>query len=395
MPWLIAGGIYAWVLRETAGRTSAAGAEPDAGPSASGPQGPWGQRELTPIVISPPLELAPKNWGPIEPPQWRFPHTSREDLERFLSSTGLDSRQVAELLNSARLEPRINGLIVSPGRDLVKALPPRVRAAIYAQLARSPLNDRQYNAYQHFGPSVEEWLGRSRIPPRIAGIARPYVYPVSDFLCFSDIDLVRSEIGDGPELQRLAKSLLREATLLVRLQLSDESRVDAVAGYWGRGGRTTDIRPLLESIAAGGARRTIDIVHLLPPMARRRLYRSPRISLRDLEKGAFVNCFWTALNFFNTQPDDRFLNAATAIETLKRDYHIVHDQFQLGDIAAFADSNGNHFHAAVYIAGNLVFGKNGASSLSPWTIVPIERLEGYYIDHADDWNVTFYQRNGL
>lgn len=397
VPWLIAAAIYIWGVRDPSGRASEAAdrAPSEAGSAALGAQGPWGQLEVTPIVISPPLELVPTNWGPIEPPRWHFPQTSHKALEQFLASAGLDSRQVAELLSSARFDPRINGLVVSPSRDLVKALSPEVRASIYVQLAKSPLNDRQRNAYRHFGSSAAAWLGRSRIPPEIVKLVEPFVYPVGDFLYFSDIDLVRSEVGDGPQLQRLAKGLLREATVLVRLRLSDDSQVDAVAEYWGRGGRRTDIRPLLESIAAGGPQRSIDISHLLPPMARQYLYRYPQISLKDLEKGALVNCFWTALNFFNARPDDRFLNAAYAVETLKRDYHIIHDQFQLGDIAAFADSNGNHFHAAVYLADNLVFGKNGTSSLSPWTIVPIERLKGYYVEHAGDWNVTFYRRNDL
>jgi hypothetical protein len=168
--------------------------------------------------------------------------------------------------------------------------------------------------------------------------------------------------------------------------------VEAAAEYWGRGGRRTDIRPLLESIAAAGPGRSIDISHLLPPMARQHLYRYPRISLKDLEKPAFANCFWTALNFFNAELDDRLLDPPVAIERLKRDYYIVQDEFQLGDIAAFAGSDGVYFHASVYLADGLVFGKNGTSPLAPWTIVPLDRLKGYYVDRADDWNVVYYRR---
>jgi hypothetical protein len=71
---------------------------------------------------------------------------------------------------------------------------------------------------------------------------------------------------------------------------------------------------------------------------------------------------------------------------------MVQDQYQFGDIAAFVDPNGAIFHAAVYLADGLVFGKNGTSHLSPWTIVPIDRLKWYYVEHADNWQVVFYRR---
>ena len=164
--------------------------------------------------------------------------------------------------------------------------------------------------------------------------------------------------------------------------------------YWGRGGRRTDIRPLLESVVSSGQDRTIDISHLLPTLAREHLYRYPRVALGDFDKPSFVNCFWTALNFFNAEPDDRYLSSEFAIERLKRDYFIIHDQLQLGDVAAFVDPAGGIFHAAVYLADGLVFGKNGTSHLAPWSIVPMDRLKSYYPEHEDHWQVVYYRRNG-
>ena len=67
---------------------------------------------------------------------------------------------------------------------------------------------------------------------------------------------------------------------------------------------------------------------------------------------------------------------------------------QLGDVVAFVDPAGGIFHAAVYLADGLVFGKNGTSHLSPWSIVPMDRLKGYYLEHADHWQVVYYRRNG-
>jgi hypothetical protein len=58
----------------------------------------------------------------------------------------------------------------------------------------------------------------------------------------------------------------------------------------------------------------------------------------------------SSLNFFSQNPDNRFLDAAFALKALKENYFIVESDFELGDIIAFLDENGDIFHAAVYIA---------------------------------------------
>src|SRR5690606_10465098 len=123
---------------------------------------------------------------------------------------------------------------------------------------------------------------------------------------FADAAIVRAEIPDGGERQKLAKTLLRQPTMLVRLSVGDSAQVPGLVEYWGRGGRATDVRPLLESVAGASQGGEIDVVHLLPAFARNRLYRYPRLTAGDLEKPALANCLWTALNFFRPEPDDRF-----------------------------------------------------------------------------------------
>jgi hypothetical protein len=393
VPWLIVGALY---FRSAPG----AGGGLDARQPASAAEAPSvvrggakarGQLITTPIVISPPLEYVPTDWGPLEPPAWRFPQTTPQELEAFLSSSGLTREEVGRLLASTAPDQSIKGVIVRPDPALLRNLNPAVRAVIYLQLAKTPMNPRQRDAYRYFG-TAEAWLGSSAISSQTRRLVDPLLYRHGEFLYFADIDLVRPEIKDPAELQRLAKALLRETTVLASLRIDDVSQVDAIAEYWGRGGRRTDIRPLLESIATNGPHQAIDVSHLLPTFARQHLYRYPRVTLADLEKTVFVNCFWTALNFFNLEPDDRYLDDRWALERLKRDYYIVHDGLQFGDIAAFADDDGKYFHAAVYLADDLVFGKNGNSPLAPWTILPIERLKGYYVDYADEWHVLYYRR---
>jgi hypothetical protein len=194
-------------------------------------------------------------------------------------------------------------------------------------------------------------------------------------------------------LQWLAKALMRHSTLLVSLAAPEPSETAAIVEYWGRGGRRTDIRPIIESIA--GTDRKIDISHLLPTLARQHLYRYPRVSLADLDKPILANCFWTALNFFNQIPDDRFLDVDYALERLRSEYVVVHNDLQLGDIVAFLDDEYEVFHVAVYLVDGLVFGKNGLSSLAPWSILPIDHLKGHYIEHSANWRLSFHRRRDL
>jgi hypothetical protein len=221
----------------------------------------------------------------------------------------------------------------------------------------------------------------------------PLIYRDGDTLHFADAAIVRAEIAEAAERQRLAKTLLRQATMLVRLRVTQDSEIPALVQYWGRGGRSTDIRPLLESVAGASDAGFIDIVHLLPSFARNRLYRYPKLTTADVIKPLLANCLWSSLNFFSTEPDDRFLEVDTALSALRQNYHIVEADYQLGDIIGFLDAEGDLYHVAVYVADDLVFTKNGMSPVSPWTLMPLERVKEYYRTHSDNPRLIYHRRN--
>jgi hypothetical protein len=355
--------------------------------------GPWGRLEVTPITISPPAEYIPRTWGPVTAPEWHFPGMTADAVAGFLASAGVSPDDIQRLRATARPEPLNHGVVIRPDERWLIGMPPDVRARIYLKLGRSSLNFEQITAYRYFGATSEAWLGSVPIDPATRRLVDPLIYRIGDFEYFADVDRIRSQIDDPEELQRLVKGLLRVATVVVNLHVDNPSDVAAITAYWGLGGHQTDIRPLLESIAGTG--HTIDISHLLPIFVRQHLYRYPKLGVEDLEKPVLANCFWTALNFFNDVPDDKYLNVNVAVETLKRDYYVVNDDYQLGDIVAFSDGGGNLFHVAVYIADGLVFGKNGLSPLAPRTILPLDQIKGHYIEEADGWQVTYHRRKGL
>jgi hypothetical protein len=376
--------------------TAPAGLLPGAASNPNPLDGPWGELELTPIVISPPLEFLPRNLVAARAPTWSFPDTTERNVGGFLTAAGIDPEVVQRILATARPLGESAGIVVSPAADLVRGLEPKARARIYLELSKSPLNSAQDFAFRFFGKNADEWLRGALISDRTRQIVEPLIYREGNFLFFADFDLVRPQITDPDELQRLHKVLLRQKTYVVRQRVDKSNNLPQIVEYWGRGGRRTDIRPLLESVAEGGAGAALDISHLLPTFARQYLYRYPRTTPADLEKPLLANCLWTALNFFSTEPDNRYLSVDVALAALKRDYYFVYDNYQLGDIVALADSNGNLFHAAVYLAAGLIFGKNGSSALAPWSILPIEHLEGFYAEEkVRGWQVSYLRRKDL
>jgi len=350
------------------------------------------------LMISPPAELIPREDGPIRPACWHFPSDTPQQLATLLTGAGIPTEDAAAIVSKARPDPDHVGLVVEPGSDVIRRIAPDARGKLYATLAKDPSNFDQASAYYFYagrGGSIDDWLGSDVVSPRIRALADPLIYRIGEFLYLADIEVVREASGGGPEFHGLVRRLLRQSAVVASLGIDDPDDLDQITEYWGRGGRKTDIRPLLESLADEGAGESIDIAELLPEMPRRLLYRYPKVTMADLAKPQLENCFWTALNFFNDEPDDRFLDVVFAMKTLREDYFLVHDHQQLGDIAVFSNHEMNVFHVAVYLAGDLVFTKNGAFSLAPWTILPIDRLKGPYVGHADDWVVTYYRRKDL
>jgi hypothetical protein len=393
-PWLVIGGVYVWRQGVSARSSATAETRSTGQDQQAMVAGPWGTLILSPIVISPPIELLQNDWArePDAGKWWFMPATRPEEADALLSSIGLSREQVSQLMSTAQAAPQIRGLVLTPDQDLVRGLAPDVRARLYVQLAKSALNADQANAFRYAGDSIDAWLGSSAISPATRRLVEPLIYRYGRHLYFADAALVRSQITDLDELRHLAKALLRQTTLRVRLSIPQLSDVPALADYWGRGGRRTDIRPLLESIVGAGADRSLDIVHLLPSFARERLYRYPRLTAQDLDRSTLANCLWTALNFFSDRPDDRYLDIDFAAERLKQDYYVIDNSFEFGDVVAMLDETGTLFHAAVYLADNLVFTKNGMSRVAPWVILPIDVVKDFYRPRCANPRLIYHRR---
>lgn len=384
-PWLA---VAAFLLKPEA---PAEGRPRDPAPEAH--VGRWGKLTLLPIVIAPPMELVFTDWGFLPRPVWAFPGTDAEGAIAMLRAAGVSAGDADRLRGGTRAEPRIGGTLVLPDPAWVHGLGPELRGRLYRLLAANGANRDQAQTFRFRGTRPEEWLGRGMIEERTLGLVEPLIYRDGGYMLFSDIELVRAEIGKE-ELRRLGKALFQQRTFLAGVSVGAPGDLDSLVEYWGRGGRRTEIRPLLESIARGESE-MVDVVHLLPPFARDRLYSYPQPSVADLDRPTVANCLWTALNFFSSLPDDRFLDDAVALRTLREDYFVVEGELELGDIIAFIDESGNLFHVVVQIADNLVFSKNGVSAMAPWTLMPLEDVKGYYRWRSERPRLIVHRRRDL
>lgn len=394
VPWLVAGVIYFKATAEPAHQNEP---QPSAGAPSHGAHGPWGKLTRTPIVVSPPLEFVSPAWGrDLGVDQWSFPGvSSAQEIEAFFAAVGLPPEHRQRLLATTRPEQKIRGFVISPDAEIVRSLSPEVRAKLYLQLGKTPLNFDQANAFRFYAAAPGDWLNGSLISDTTRRELESLLYRDGPYFHFADPELVLARVTEPSERQRIAKVLSRQSALIVTLTIDDPGEVLGLAEYWGRGGRRTDVRPLLESLAAADPSRPLDVVHLLPSFARDRLYRYPRPSTSDFDKPLLANCLWSSLNFFAEQPDDKYLEVNTALETLRRDYTIIQSDYQLGDILGMVDEEGNLFHAAVYLADDLVFTKNGTSPIAPWTIMPIQHLKDYYRLQSENPRMIYHRRNDM
>jgi len=252
--------------------------------------GKWGELNLVPIVISPPMELVPTDWGFTRQPIWFFPGTNAEMAIRMLQTAGISAADAAKLRQKAQFEPKIDGVVFTPDPAWVRTLSKQIRAQIYKILVKSDLNVNQTQAFKFFGKSPEEWFGQDLISSHTKYLVKPLIYRDGDYMLFSDMELIRAEIGEEEEIRRLCKTLSRQPTLIAHLSVGPEADLDELVEYWGRGGRRTEIRPLLESVAGGGYDQSIDIIYLLPTLAQNYLYTYPELSAADLDRPAIFNC---------------------------------------------------------------------------------------------------------
>lgn len=340
-----------------------------------GKPGPWGSPEYVRINIEPPDEFVPVDDRQFEPTRWHFLKYTRAQLTAFFNACDLTLPQRAALTDTSQWQGTTNGILVTPSNDLILELNSRARTQIYTVLAESEENLFHVWPATFRNGAADEWFRESGLSPATLAMVKDLAYPRGASLCFSDMPQAFSRIPSIPERRLLVKALSRQSTLLMKLRVTPGSDVAAMTAYWAKGGRAKDVAPLLDSLSKvpGGA--TVDVAHLLPPFARKRLNTYPYPPTEPDKP--LPDCFWTALNFFNDPPDDRYHDDTVWRKELEQDYTGVAEA-TFGDLVFFLRADGTPMHAAVHIADDVVFTKNGGSLNQPWILMKLEDLLAKY-----------------
>lgn len=345
--------------------------------------GPWGNLEFYQLILEPSdffLSTSSDllNWR--EGTVWKFSALNSAGVAGILENAGIQRELRERLLSDQYLSFNTEtGLYeIRPPEDVIIALNSENRRILYAQI----LPFTQRNPF-HFSYALPVG-GMETVTYLPTGISQEQLdlidrlsFKRGNTTQFSDINLVFAKAESDEERRRILKTIARERTLSVKLRISEDNNLPQLAGYWSAGGRNTEILPILESVLMTSGIETLDLVHLLPPTPRKLLHTYPSGTGDGLGK-EMPDCYWTSASFFSEDPPDRYLDSISQV--LDNRYEKAPRPLQLGDFILLTDKQtGKSIHACNYIAGNLVFTKNGISLARPWIISTLEDVVEEYL----------------
>ena len=336
---------------------------------------PCGLIEALEIPLPYPEGVLPDGAERLRPPKWCFRGFTGGRIVDFLNTCDLRPAQRRMLLSPKYCRVTPEGCVVTPPETLIWSLNSRARRQIYSALATSQDNYAQRFPLRYSSEGFAARLAASGLTECEAEQIRRLVYTDSGTVCFTDLGAVREALPPG-SFDRLIEALYEVPAFSLRLHVTPDSDVDALVKYWGKGGREKQIRPLLKALlrVPGGA--AINVSCLLPPFPRSRLYTYP--DSWDDPTASRQDCFFTALNFFNTTPNTNFLDSAYCQKFLDENYTAVVEEPAYGDIMLLIDSTGKAIHTSVYIAEDFVFTKNGVTPLQPWILMRMDDMLSVY-----------------
>lgn len=342
---------------------------------------PWGKLDALQFPLAGAEETESAYGRFLGAPKWFFSAVTERQLLRYFLSLNLRFRDRQMLLNRKNWHVTSEGIEVSPAESVVYALDGFSRARIYAALSRSAANPLQHQVIVLPRANLEAQLAAIGFNPQQILRLKQLTYRQAGRLCLADLGVAEKILGHAA-FQNLVEYLFAVPAYRLRLRVSATSDIEALATYWGKGGREELIKPLLKSLARVPGGTDISVSALLPDFARLRLYRYADAE-HDGPAAAVQNCSYAAMNFFRTIPDTNFLDLAYTRDALKRDYEPVADAPALGDVIVLHNDAGELIHLCAFIAEDFVFTKNGMSALEPWTLMRIEDVIGVYFPKPD------------
>lgn len=352
--------------------------------------GPWGDLQSWEINLEQPSEYVAFGSTETKGPFWNFGALPVQEVEKLLLESGCTPEQTKQLLATQMGKGE---LVLRPEDATLVSLTPAVRSKLYLVLAKNGANALQ--ASPHLIPmgGVESMLkGKFQDPKPILALTKKLVYSRNGFNYFSDLEVVL-RMGCSNNADRLAfrRAITATPAVMARLLINKDSNIDTPLIYWGLtmpGVYLKDLRPLFEAqkqLPQGGS---ISILYLLPPIARAHLYGTP-LTPENGEK--LPDCHWTALNFFNSKPDPRTADTKFATQYVMENYYEIGAPGIAGDLVFLLDGQGSVVHSATYLAGDLVYTKNGINVGQPWALMHIRDMVGCF-SAIEPVRVAFFRK---
>jgi hypothetical protein len=339
---------------------------------------PWGDLVTYNIELQKPDEYAAFESNTNQSPAWKFPALQPPQVRELLLASGLTTAQAAHALSPGLMQITATNTLVQPDESLLLGLTPAVRAKLYGQLALHAENHYAKNPFVFGAPDFATVARRGQLNPTVSNLVTRLLYPRGNAQCFSDIEFVLRSLPDEASRLELVKVMSAQSATLVRLQIHPDTDVDKLLGYWAapiNGVRVKDVRPLLDSLKRVPDGATVSLLYFLPQFARQRLYTFP---MPQQGGDPMMDCHWSTMNFFNETPDNRFNDSAYLSQYVKTNFYEIAKATAYGDVVFLQQTDGTVLHSAVYIAGDIVFTKNGRSSVQPWILMHLKDLMGIY-----------------
>tara|TARA_R110002096_G_scaffold242836_7_gene434697 strand:- start:1743 stop:3056 length:1314 start_codon:yes stop_codon:yes gene_type:complete len=342
------------------------------------PNGPWGDLEYYVTYLQMPQAWMNYLEIPSDRTLWHFRENEIDQIVALLADSGiseLNGLPWAEQGDFHKI-PSKPGLSFAPNRELSLALNSSERKKLSEILTRVETNKSYTDPVIIESGDAVSWYREAGLNEELVQLIAKLCYKQGESLVFSDSPLVLSTLPSLDERKKFLRSTSRTRTLVLRLNIGNGDEYREIADYWTAGHKRKAIIPILDSIAETPGVERIDIAHLLPPTPRKLLYTYP-----DLEDYLYIgnrDCHWTSANFFRSSPNG-VQPESILTEILNSEYEPATGELSYGDMIVLKDAPLNLvIHSAIYIAGDIVFTKNGKERLSPWILMRYSDMERRY-----------------
>ena len=353
--------------------------------------GPWGDLQIWNILLEQPEEYVAFEHIPLDGPFWNFGKQTKESMVTILVGNGCTPEQAQSLLSCTKIQES-GDLVINPNDETLLSLDPEARANVYLVLAQNPANRFQANPYLipdgDLGRLLEKRVSSS---DQVRNIMKKLLYQRNGYTYFSDPESVLRILPTKREQSEYLKVLTSLNVVMARLLITPHSNIDTPAIYWALtmpGVLLKDLRPMLEAqkqLPDGGA---MSILYVLPPAARQHLYTTP-LPPENGEK--LPDCHWTALNFFNSTPDERISDPEYASQYIRSHYYEIGKPSLAGDLVFLLNGKGGVVHSAVYLASDIVYTKNGFNFGQPWVLMHEKDMIGSF-SALEPLRVVYYRQ---